>query len=81
MKIDKVYHVRLTSEHNGKKDYFFGSLAAIYSILTPEIVGCKVENLWNKNLNIGDCYDSGKCTISVHELHKKSSNRGKYPRK
>jgi hypothetical protein len=38
-----IYRVSLQAPVNGKTDYFFGSLAAIYTEFSPEQIGCKVQ--------------------------------------
>lgn len=62
---------------DGQVEFFFGSLAAIYDVFDPEIVGCKIENLWNKNLSEpGSVWNGSRCSISNHELIRKKTNRG-----
>jgi hypothetical protein len=62
---------------DGQLEYFFGSLAAIYDVFNAETVGCKIENLWNKNLSSpGAVWHGFKCSISCHELIRKKTNRG-----
>lgn len=43
-KMNKVVYVYLVFE---KKDYFFGSIAAIYDHLSAEQVGAGYHTLWN----------------------------------
>ena len=42
----KVVHVELNEPYQGKKDYYFGSLAAIFDTLPKEVVGCGLKWLW-----------------------------------
>jgi len=42
--MQKVVHVYLIFE---KKDFYFGSIAAIYDILSPEQIGVKYNTLRN----------------------------------
>lgn len=69
----KIYEVRLTT---GSR-HFFGSLAGIYDRLTPEDVGCQLENLWNKNLGTpGAVYENNKARIECVLVSRKKTNRG-----
>ena len=43
----KVIHVHLL---NGRKNYYFGSISAIYSVLTEEEVGIKKSSLLHAGL-------------------------------
>lgn len=38
---------------NGKKEHYFGSLAAIYEVFTPQQIGCKLEALWGAGIEEG----------------------------
>ena len=71
-----VYHVEFFKPINGQKDYFFGSLAAIYELFTPEEIGCKVNNLWNKGVSKKP-YTSKTCTISLQPFYRKQSIKTK----
>ena len=47
----KVIHVHLTvGNHEGKKDFYFSSIGAVYTVLTPEEVGVTVKTLRHKGL-------------------------------
>lgn len=48
---------------NGKVDYFFGSLKAIYTVFTKEQIGCKVEALYAARLGAGKRKVTDYCTI------------------
>mgnify|MGYP000901219630 CR=1 FL=1 len=62
---------------DGQVEFFFGSLAAIYDVFFPEDIGCKIENLWNKNLSEpGSVWTGSRCSISNHELIRKKTKRG-----
>ena len=64
-----------------QKEYYFGSLAAIYEVFTPEQVGCKVENLWNVGVSDGEPYANKLCRITreavVRKQQKAPSRRRK----
>jgi len=66
----KVIHVELTEPYKGEKHYYFGSKAAIYDSLPVDIIGIKLESLWNYDLS--KPYVSKKCTIRVGILRRKS---------
>ena len=62
---------------DGQVEFFFGSLAAIYDVFDHEIIGCKIENLWNKNLSEpGSVWTGSLCSISNHVLIRKKTKRG-----
>lgn len=44
----KVFHVHLVSpDPSGESDFYFGSLAAIYTVLTADQIGCALGNLYS----------------------------------
>jgi len=59
---------------NGQKEYFFGSLAAIYTEFTPYQVGCKLNTLWRSNIDFGHPHVAKKCVISKQVLKRKKQN-------
>lgn len=64
-------------EHVGTKEFYFGSLAAIYGTFSPEVVGCKVSNLWNVGVARGVKYAGEKCQITVFNVEHKQTQRGR----
>lgn len=72
------YHVRFLEapDESGQLDYYFGSLAAIYDIFSPDQVGCKIENLWNKNLSSGGSWTGSRSTVTRCEMIRKKTKRG-----
>ena len=50
MKHQKVIHVHLRGK---RKDYYFGSIAAIFTVLTPEDVGATYDYLRHAGLSGG----------------------------
>lgn len=56
---------------NGKKEYYFGSLAAIYDHFTPEQIGCKLESLWNSKIVPGKPKSTKHCVVSKHKVIRK----------
>ncbi len=56
---------------NGRHEYYFGSLAAIYDMFTPEQIGCKLEALWSYGISFNKPKLTRTCLISKHPLHRK----------
>lgn len=75
----KVIHVELNKEYQGKRHWYFGSVAAIYDVLTLEVVGIAKASLWNVLKN-GE-YKSREAIIRYGVIHSKKTNRGNYLRK
>lgn len=72
----KVIHVELITPPDGLcKHYYFGSVAAIYEILTREIIGVSKETLWNV-LQSGE-YRNKKAIIRQGTIISKQTQRGK----
>lgn len=72
----KVIHIELETPYKGKKHYYYGSKAAIYQHLPEEIIGIKLESLWNVDLDQEE-YKNRLCTIRMGTLRRKSTARGK----
>ena len=55
-KITKSYviKVRFPAPVEGKREHFFGSLAAIYEKFTPYQIGCKLPTLWKAGIEPGN---------------------------
>jgi hypothetical protein len=66
-----VYRVSFKKPIDGKTDYFFGSLAAIYTSFSPQEVGCKVTRLWNVKVAAGNPYIGRRCTVSKERIARK----------
>lgn len=63
--MEKIIHVHLVFE---KKDYYFGSIAAIYDVLTPEQVGVKYNTLRNAKWREISVYQTDRAIIKQGEL-------------
>lgn len=61
----KVIHVHLL---HGRKNYYFGSISAIYSVLTEEEVGIKKSSLLHAGLADGGVILNKKALIQQGEL-------------
>lgn len=57
---------------NGRKVWYFGSLAAIYELFTPEQIGCKLETLWNDGLGYGEYKITKHCVITKEIMYRKA---------
>lgn len=72
----KVIHVELKEPYNGKRNYYFGSVAAIYDTLPVEIVGIAAGALWNV-FGKEHKYVGRLAIIREGRLLSKKTNRGK----
>lgn len=61
----KVIHVHLI---NGRKNYYFGSISAIYTVLTEKQVGIKKSSLLHAGLADGGVVLNKKALIRQGEL-------------
>lgn len=61
----KVVHVHLL---NGRKNYYFGSISAVYSVLTEDEVGMKKSTLLYSGLADGGVVLTNKAMIRQGEL-------------
>ena len=61
----KVIHVHLL---HGRKNYYFGSISAIYSVLTEEEAGIKKNSLLHAGLANGGVILNKKAMIRQGEL-------------
>lgn len=57
---------------NGRRVWYFGSLAAIYELFTPEDIGCKLETLWNDSLDYGEYKMTKQCVITKEIMYRKA---------
>ena len=65
MRIIKVIHVYLIFE---KRDYYFGSISAIYDTLDENIVGIKESTLLHSGLSEGSCIPTRRAIIRQSHL-------------
>lgn len=75
MRQTKIYHVELKEsiiiDGEPRKDFYFGSKAAIYSTLSPEQIGITYNYLRSKiHLNMKP-YSNDKCYIRLGYLKRK----------
>lgn len=65
-----IIKVQFLKPVNGKTEYFFGSIAAIYERFTPAEIGCSMQTLWGK-ATLESTYANNKCIITRHPLERK----------
>lgn len=63
--MNKVVYVHLVFE---KKDYFFGSIAAIYDYLSADQIGAGYNTLWNVRWKETSVYVTPKVIIKIGKL-------------
>ena len=61
----KIIHIQLMK---GRKNYYFGSIPAIYSVLTAEDIGIKQSSLERVGLSKGGVVLNKKACIRAGEL-------------
>ena len=59
----------------GKSDYYFSSLSAIYDLFSPEQVGCSLGRLWASKVRLDNPKVTRTCRISREPLHSKSQTK------
>lgn len=69
--IIRVQFLQPVAEHGGQTDFYFGSLAAIYEVFTPEQVGCKLETLWAAKIDTLHPKTTPRCVVSKQVLYRK----------
>lgn len=63
--MEKIIHVHLIFE---KKDLYFGSIAAIYSVLTPQQVGVAYNTIRNAKWREISVYQTPRAIIKQGEI-------------
>jgi hypothetical protein len=66
-----IYRVSFKEPIDGKTDWFYCSLSAIFTNFAPEEIGCGVRRLWNLKITENNPYIGRKCTISKEQLIRK----------
>lgn len=61
-------------KNDGRKDFYFTSLAAIYEQFTAEEIGCSVENLWRVGVRLGNPYYGKLCSVTREKIVSKAQN-------
>lgn len=73
MKRTKVVHVHLTGK---RKDYYFGSISAIYTVLSAEDIGVKESYLMHAGLSGGGTVVTDRAIIKQSWLITKERRAG-----
>ena len=69
-----VLHLEIDGQH-----HYFGSLASIYDVFTPQQLGISYGSLRNYGLSEDKPYQNSKCIIRKGRLITKNGNRGRKP--
>lgn len=69
-----VIHVEVDGQHR-----YFGSLASIYDVFTPQQLGISYGSLRNYGLSEEKPYRNSRCIIRKGSLITKSGGRGRKP--
>lgn len=70
MESKQIYHVIFDN-----RNYYFGSIAAIYDVFTPETLGVSKSRLWNFKITPEHPYKNKRCTINKGTIIRKSINK------
>ena len=73
--IIRVQFLNPVAEYGGQTDFYFGSLAAIYELFTPEQVGCKLETLWSAKIDPLHPKATPRCVVSKQVLYRKKQKK------
>jgi hypothetical protein len=76
-KATTLYHLHFFDEEMPKKDYYFGSISAIYEIFTIKQIGIQASSLYNLKLdeNTKPIYKNNKCMIRKDALLTKAQSK------
>ena len=72
----KVVHLHLKKPRDGQLDFYFGSVLAMYSVLTREDVGAHYRTITHTLLHAG-VYENKKCIVRLGELIRKRQTKGR----
>ena len=68
-----IYHLHIKDENTEKRDYYFGSISAIYEVFTIKQIGIQANSLYNLKLDEikNPIYENAKCIIRKDVLKSK----------
>lgn len=70
--METIIKVQFFSPVEGRLEWFFTSVAAIFDQFTPEQIGCSLATLWGADaLPVGKVKATGNCLISRHYIARK----------
>ncbi len=76
MESKRVFRVELKDQTvDGKSEFFFGSIAAMYQRLTPEILGVAKSTMNTYLWRFGGQYENKLCKITSGEIIRKSQKK------
>lgn len=62
---------------DGRTEYYFSSLAAIFERFSVEQIGCALSTLWNCNIDIHRPKTTRRCVISREPIYNKPQTNKK----
>ena len=65
MEAKRVYHVHLHEAFEGEKDYYFGSIIAIFRTIPERLIGVTYKTLKSRKLRD---YQNQNCIIKVRDI-------------
>ena len=68
---EKVIHLKFKSGTN----HYFGSIAAIYELFTPDTIGISPQGLYDYGITPDRPYENKVCTIHQGAIKRKKGNR------
>ena len=71
-----VYHLHFKDENMQKRDYYFGSILAIYDMFPKKMIGIQASSLYNLKLNeiTNPTYENAQCIIRKDVLKSKTQS-------
>lgn len=75
MKKEFIIRVRFFQPIDGKTDFYFGSLAAIYVLFSDEQIGCNLRTLYCSKITESDPKVTRTCIISKFTVYRKSNKK------
>ena len=71
-----VYHLHFKDESLAKRDYYFGSISAIFDVFPKKQIGIQASSLYNFKLDEikNPLYENAKCIIRKDVLISKSQS-------
>ena len=72
----KVVHLHLKEPRNGQSDFYFGSVLAMYSVLTREDMGVHYRTITQALFHSGT-YENKKCIVRLGELIRNRQTKGR----
>lgn len=76
MESKKIIHIHLKNqEFNGKTEFYFGSVPAVYEVLDERVLGMKSGTMGQYLWHRGGMYENDRCRIIVDSLVRKSNSR------